>query len=222
VLKQIGQIALFQSSEARDPQSKLDDRKFVADSLKALAQALQALPTKLSEAQASHALEPLLNLIGQTTDPVVVQRLFVQTTDSGALVVFAQALQALTAKLTESQAAQASEAAAASLAWAADNDEAAEWARALVALSGRAADRDGALVKAIAYPTAAGSATEVLLDALRAGHPDAPPRDKGTESALKWLTEKFPHVLTPPVCPPPVQSEPDLKCPLQEAAPAGQ
>ena len=79
---------------------------------------------------------------------------------------------------------QASKVAASSLAWAANDDEAAEWARALVALSHRAADRDGMLVAAIAYPAAAGSATEVLLDAIRAGHPDAPTKEAGTETAL--------------------------------------
>ena len=168
------------------------------DALQALAQALQALAAKLSEAQASQALEPLLKQIGQTTDPDALQAL-------------AQALQALAAKLSEAQAVQASNAAAASLAWAADDDEAAEWARALVALSHPASDRDRMLVAAIAYPTAAGSATEVLLDAIRAGHPDAPAKEAGTEAALEWLAKTFPDVLRPPLCPQPLQ--PDLKCP---------
>ena len=140
----------------------------------------------------------MLKQIGQTTYPV-------------ALLALAQALQALAAKLSEAQAAQASKAAAASLAWAADDEEAAEWARALVTLSRPAANRDGMLVNAIAYPAAAGSATEVLLDAIRAGHSDAPAKEAGTEPALAWLAKTFPDVLRPPLCPPPLQ--PDLKCP---------
>ena len=49
---------------------------------------------KLSEAQASQALDPLLKQIGQTTDPF-------------ALRALAQALQALAGKLSEAQAGQA-------------------------------------------------------------------------------------------------------------------
>jgi hypothetical protein len=53
----------------------------------------------------------------------------------------------------------------------------------------------------------------VLLDAIRAAHPDAPAKDKGTEAALAWLAEKFPDVLRPPVCPQPLQ--PDLNSPAR-------
>ena len=190
VLKQIG---LKQFDQTTNPYA-----------FRALAQAFQALAAKLTEAQASQALDPVLKQIGQATDP-------------GALQALAQALQALSAKLTEAQAAQASRAAAASLAWAADDGEAAEWARALATLSRPAANRDGMLVNAIAYPAAAGSATEVFLDAIRAGHPDAPAKEKGTEAALKWLAQKFPDALRPPLCPKPLQS--GLKCPPQETSP---
>jgi hypothetical protein len=82
----------------------------------------QALPAKLTEVQAGQALDPVLRQIGQTSGP-------------DALRTLAQALQALAAKLTDAQAVLASKAAAASLAWAADDEEAAEWARALVTLS---------------------------------------------------------------------------------------
>ena len=139
----------------------------------------------------------MLKRIGQTAYPFDLQTL-------------AQALQALVPKLSEVQAAQVSKAAASSLAWAANDDEAAEWARALVTLSDQAADR-GMLVTAITYPAAAGSATEVLLNAIRVGHPDAPAKEEGTEAALAWLAKKFPDVLRPPLCPEPLQSS--LKCP---------
>ena len=134
-----------------------------------------------------------------------------QATGPGALKPLAQALQALAAKMTEAQAVQASTAAVSSLAWAANDDEAVEWARALVALTHRASNQDGKLAAAIAYPTAAGPATEVLLDAIRAGHSGAPVKEKGTDAALEWLTKKYPDVLRPPVCPQPLQ--PGLKCP---------
>jgi hypothetical protein len=72
------------------------------------------------------------------------------------------------------------------------------------------------LVNAIAYPAAAG-ATNVLLDAIRAGHPDVP-AEQG--AALKWLAEKFPDALRQPLCPQPLQSGSGLKCPSQVAATA--
>jgi hypothetical protein len=162
-----------------------------------LAQALQALAAKLSEGQASQALDLVLKQIGQTTDPYALRWL-------------AEALQALSAKLNEAQVVQASNAAASSLGWAATNDEAAEWARALVALAHPAFNRDRMLAAAIAYPTAAGSSTEVLLDAVRAEHLDAPAKEKGTEAALEWLAKTYPDVFRPPVCPPPLQA--GLKC----------
>jgi len=194
VLKQIGQTTDRDADMVQGT-----DR----DTLGALAQAFQPMAAKLTEAQASQALDSVLKQIDETTDPL-------------ALWALAQALQALAAKLKEAQAMQASNVAAASLAWAADDEEAAEWARALVTLvtlSRPAANRDGMLVTAIAYPTAAGSATEVLLDAIRVGHPDAPAKEAGTEAALAWLAKTFPEVLRPPLCPPPLQQQPDLKCP---------
>src|SRR4029077_15829947 len=130
------------------------------------------LLARLTDAQVGQAIEPLLKQIGQAANPE-------------ALRTLAQALQALAGKMTEAQAAQASEAAAASLAWAAADGESAEWARALVALAHpHPSNRDRMLGVAIAYPTAAGSATEVLLDAIRAGHPDAPKKEAGTDAAL--------------------------------------
>jgi len=161
-----------------------------AYALRALALVHQALPVKLTEPQGSQALNQVLNQIGQETDPQL-----------------AEALQALSAKLTDAQAMQASTVAAASLAWADTDYDAAEWARALVRLSVQAADRDDVFVKAIAYRAAAGSATDVLLDAIRAGHPDAPAKEAGTEAALAWLAKTFPNVLRPPLCPPPLQPE---------------
>ena len=171
----------------------------VSQAIRTVAQALQALAAKLSEAQASNALEPLLEQIGETTSPA-------------ALELLAIVLQALTPKLSEAQAMHAASVASTSLAWAADEREAAEWARALVTLSRPAADREQMLVNAITYPAAAGLATEVLLDAIRVGDPDAPAKEAGTEPALAWVAKTFPDVLRPPLCPKPLQ--PGLECRL--------
>ncbi len=134
-----------------------------------------------------------------------------QTTQPDALEALAQALQALAPNLSEAQAVQAASVASKSLGWAATDGEAAQWARALVALTHKAPDQDSMLVAAIAYPTAGGTATEILLDGLRVGHPNAPSKEAGTEAALVWLSKTYPEVLRPPVCPPPLQS--GLKCP---------
>jgi hypothetical protein len=173
--------------------------------LQALAEALRALPAKLTEAQASNALDPVLRQIGQTTDPFALRSL-------------ANALRALATKLTEGKAHEALSVVASSMAWAASSDEAVDWAQALVALSTSAADRDETLATAIAYPAAAGRATEVLLGEIRARHPEAPAQEAGTEARLAWLAAKYPWVLRLPACPPPPQPYEisRLKCPPQE------
>ena len=155
----------------------------------------QALPAKLTEVQAGQALDPVLRQIGQTSGP-------------DALRTLAQALQALAAKLTDAQAVLASKAAAASLAWAADDEEAAEWARALVTLSRPAANRDGMLVNAIAYPAAAGSATEVLLDAIRAPRTTVSARLKAGARTIRVFSLQ---VGLPPQAQPATQPEPAKK-----------
>jgi hypothetical protein len=107
-----------------------------------------------------------------------------------------------------------------SLAWAAKEDEAVDWARAVVALLPSAADQADQgetrkLVSAIVYPPAARLATDVLLDALRARHSDAPAKEGGTTPSVAWIAEKYPNEVRLPICPPPPQptSISDLKCP---------
>ncbi len=130
-----------------------------------------------------------------------------------ALRSLAEGFQALVPKVSEAQGEQALKVAESSLAWAASENESVQWARALVALAHPATDRNGKLAAALAYPAAAGPATEVLLDAIRAEHPDAPAKEAGPEAALEWLAKTYPDVLRPPLCPPPLQLQPDLKCP---------
>jgi hypothetical protein len=172
-----------------------------------LAQALQAVAAKLTEAQAQQALAPLLEQIGKTSNPYALQAL-------------AQALRVVAAKLTEAQAQQALTVAMSSLAWAATEDEAADWARAVVALLPTAADQaDQAetqkLVSAITYPPAAGPATEILLDALRARRSDAPAKVTGTAASMAWIVGMYPNEVRRPICPRPPQpvSLSGLECP---------
>ena len=226
-----------QASQALDPVLKQIGQTTDPDALRALAAALQALAPKLTEAQASQALDPVLKQIGQTTDPYALQALaealqalaaklteaqasqaldpvlkqIGQTTDPSALRALAQALRALAPKLSDAQARKLQRPLRRRWRGPPTMTKRPNGREALVALSHPAANRDGMLVNAIAYPAAAGSATEVLLDAIRAGHPDAPAKEKGTEAALEWLAKTFPDVLRPPLCPQPLQ--PDLKCP---------
>ena len=87
-------LGLLNASRALDPVLKQISRAPDPDALEAWAQALKALPVRLTEAQSSQALDPVLKQLGQTTDP-------------RALEALAQALQALAPKLTEAQASQA-------------------------------------------------------------------------------------------------------------------
>ncbi len=218
-----------------------------------LTEALQALLTKLTEAQAQQGLAPLLQRIGKATTSfevgvlaralqalstklteeqaqqalAVLQQQIGKTTDADALRALAQALEALPTKLTEEQAQQAFVAAVSSLAWAATEAEAVDWARAVVALLPSPKDQvdqggTRKLVSAIVYPTAAGPATEVLLDAIRARHSDAPAKEAGTTASLAWIAEKYPSEVRRPICPPPPQpaSLSDLKCPDQDLSPS--
>jgi hypothetical protein len=177
-----------------------------------LAEAIHDLPTQLTEEQAQQGLDPIVNLIGQTTKP-------------DALRSLARALQVLATKatkLTDTQVRRTWPIAKSWLAWAGTEIDAAGWAWTLVALLDHVSEPvgTGELVTAIAYPSAAGPATEVLLDAIRARHPDAPTQETGTDAVLQWLAKKHPLVLRPPVCPSPPQpfEISGLKCPSQETA----
>jgi AAA ATPase domain len=178
------------------------------DVARPLILALRELASKLAEVQAQEVFAPLLQRIGMTAD-------------ADALRVLAEVLRVLAAKLTNAQAQQALAVAMSSLAWAATDDEAVEWARAFVALLPSAEDQDGArsLVAAIVYPASAGPTTEILLSALRARHSDAPLGDVGTEASFAWIAEKYPNLLRP-ICPSPPQrpSLSGLRCPIGEAA----
>jgi hypothetical protein len=210
-----------QGSQALDAVLKQLSEATAPDSLGELARALGALPAKPTEAQVSQALDPVLKQISETAEPTLnpVLKQIGQTTGVFSISPLAQALQALAPKLTETQTQHALPAVVSSFAWAATDDETTEWARALVALSVRLSDQEATntLVAAVAYPVAAGSATEILLDAVHARHSYAPAKEAGTEAGLKWLATKFPEARGPPVCPSPPQPTTisGLKCPSQ-------
>jgi hypothetical protein len=210
-----------QGSQALDAVLKQLSEATAPDSLGELARALGALPAKPTEAQVSQALDPVLKQISDTAEPTLnpVLKQIGQTTGVFSISPLAQALQALAPKLTETQAQHALPAVVSSFAWAATDDETTEWARALVALSVRLSDQEATntLVAAVAYPVAAGSATEILLDAVHARHSYAPAKEAGTEAGLKWLATKYPEARGPPVCPSPPQPTTisGLKCPSQ-------
>jgi energy-coupling factor transporter ATP-binding protein EcfA2 len=206
---------LLQGLEAAAPKLTAQARQAIlpinltadSDALQALDEGLNVLMAKLTDAQAQQAIEPLLQQIGKTTNPY-------------ALRVLAKGLPALGPKLTEAQAQQALIVVMSSLGWAATEEEAVDWAHALVALLPRATGQTGTrdLVAAIVYPFAAGPATEVLLDAIRARHSDAPAKEAGTATSLAWIAEKYPDQVHRPICPTPPQpnSLSGLNCPFAE------
>jgi hypothetical protein len=206
--------------------------------LSALAQEYQALAPKLNQAQDEQALAALLRLIDKTSPTWIAQPIGVmaprlaqaqvekmlivmlgkvgETTDSGALQALAQTIRVLAPKVSITLAKQAFIVAKSSLAWSATDKEAAEWARTLVASLPHARDGEGGreLLEALVYPTAVGPATEVLLEAIRAIHSDAP-TEAGTAAIFAWLAEKYPVEARRPICPPPLQPTllSGLKCP---------
>jgi hypothetical protein len=130
--------------------------------LQALAQALTALAPKLTEMQSDQAVDPILKQIEWASSDVLLtfagalQALAPKLTDARAgqavdsiitaipgesssvtLQALAQALTSLAPKLAEAKAQEVSDGVGASLAWAASEDEAADWGRALVALLDR-------------------------------------------------------------------------------------
>jgi hypothetical protein len=193
-----------QAAQALDPILKQMGRTTDAATVRALAGATKTLASGLTDAQAAQALDPILKQIGQTTD-------------ASALEALAKATEALAPRLKLEQARKASVQAMAGLAWAAGEREAAVWAGTLASLLDSAPDPDRTrvLATAVAYPAAAGAATEVLLDALWAASNQVPAKDKGTQAALVSLAKLYPDLLHPPACPEPPQPYElsGLRCP---------
>ena len=183
------------------------------DDLRALAQAVQALPVQLDAAQAQAALGPVLAAIKDRADEARFSTL-------AELHTLAQAVQALARKVDGAQA-QAALALRPGLAWAPTSEEAAGWAGVLVALLPREKPEIclAEIVEALKYPTSAGAATDVLLDALHGIDPNAPGKEAGLAANLAWLTTAYPAIDldAPPLCPPPLLAQQDVTCPVRGA-----
>jgi hypothetical protein len=128
----------------------------------------------------------------------------------------AQAIAALAPKLSDPILSKAARTSAAWLGWASNEGKSTEWAKALAALSTRTTEVDAIrqLAGAIAYPMAAGPATEILLDSIRARDPSMPANEVGSRRILEWLAKKYPELVRP-VCPDPPQiyKYSALRCP---------
>jgi hypothetical protein len=173
---------------------------------KPFGDALQTLGPLLSDTQANQAFEAVQQTISDENEPEKLR--------SQAI-----ALETLAQKLADTHVKEAVALAISSLAWSAADDEAAAWARAVVALSKRSGGINEALAAAIAYPTSAGDAADVLLEEMRARHPDAPRKEAGSDAGLKWLAGIYPSLLRPPACPQPPRpfETSNLRCPAQKA-----
>jgi hypothetical protein len=167
-----------------------------------LAPAVQALAGKLTAEQAPPAIMSVLKAIANTTD-------------RAQLMGLSLALEAIATRLTAEQAQTALPLARSALAWSSAAVDATASARAITALAENQADerRILALVEALKYPSAAGEATDVLLDALHAAAPEAPGKEAGLEANLLWIANHYPMIDldAPPSCPSPLQE--GLACP---------
>jgi hypothetical protein len=156
-------------------------------------------PTLTKEA-AQLAAKTLSEEIGPTNDPRPLQ-------------AFGEAFEALAPKLPADRAIDASKIANTSLAWASTPNEAKSWASALVALWRQTSASDAMYAEAVAYPTAAGLATDVLVRDWRSRHPATLPAGVPSESTTLAATTKYEPIF-PPACPQPLQPNAGLKCPF--------
>jgi hypothetical protein len=145
--------------------------------LPALEQALEALLSRLNEAQLRESLRSIYNEIGTTTDP-------------NLLKVQAQMFAAIAKRLTPDEADRMSKLAQWHLAEAKAPAEASAWAAAIVALAKVHPDAMlSTLVDALKYPTAAGAATDILLDAIHGVAPDVEYQKGSLADALPGLEQ---------------------------------
>jgi hypothetical protein len=155
---------------------------------------LEAVSHRLSPSQAQALLPVIEEWIGAADDSAGLR-------DLGA------AVNDLAPKLTADQAKSVLPRARSAVAWAGRDDEAETWAGALAALLAHlpGPERVPELAQALKYPMAGGSATGVLLDALRTADPAAPGGDAGLDANLDWLRQAYPalNLDAAPACPEP-------------------
>jgi hypothetical protein len=166
---------------------------------------VQALPGKLTDAQAQQALDPVLQAI-------------LGMTNVGARLGLAQTVRTLVGRLTDEQARQllGRDWLQRAFGWSQTSNESAAWAEAITALLPRARESDYVrlILELLKYPIAAGPATNVLLEALRVTNPTAPGAAAGLAASMRWIAESYPGIdfTSGPACPPP-PPRPYLACP---------
>ena len=162
--------------------------------LRTLGSALQALAPRLDPAQVAPAGEAVLRAIGETTNTY-------------ALRTLGGALQALAPRLDPAQVAEALATIRGLLAWAPDDATAERFAAGYALLLRPSPPEVFAreIAGALRFPTSAGPATGVLLQAASEALPGAPEAGAGRKAMLEWLGRTYSTVdlKAPPACPPP-------------------
>jgi hypothetical protein len=128
----------------------------------------------------------------------------------------ARAAQSLAGELTVEQTQPSIATLRTVLAWTPAAKDAAAWAAAFAALLPKDGQHTIAeIVEVLKYPSVAGPATGVLLEALRVVDPAAPGADAGLPANLEWLRESHPSINHDalPTCPTPPPEMQDIACP---------
>jgi ribosomal protein S7 len=186
----------------------------------ALASAIQTLGAKLQPEQARDLLGPVLDAIGMTADPDQLRTLvqavqtldpklnpeaaqttlrlvlnaIQQTTDSDQLQALGQAVQALGTAVEQREPAILL--ARRVLATTDAPKVAAAFAGALAALLSAKPPRRyvAEITELLKWPTAAGPATDVLLEALHERVSDAPGKEAGLDATVAWVAATYPDI----------------------------
>ena len=119
-------------------------------------------------------------MIKRTTNPLILRPL-------------AEALQTLTAKLSDSQAPGLLPAVRGLLANASGDKAAEAWAGVVAELLAHEPNDDllSVIVEVLKYPTAAGKPTDVLMAVLQKRFPDVPELKGGLDTAVSWLEKQL-------------------------------
>jgi hypothetical protein len=223
------QIALGPFLTALQTTTDADELKALADAVQALnpmpeqgqtalgpvLAALQTTPDPSRFAALAHTVQALGPTLEQARAALVSILAGLQTTPEDrsrgwlppALSSLAHAVQALAARAGSEERGALLDLIRATLACMGSADTSRVLAVAVASLMGQTPDRDfaTAIVDVLKYPTAAGEATDVLLDALHTRFSDAPGKEAGYEANLAWIQQTFPaiDVTSPPLRPPP-------------------
>jgi hypothetical protein len=139
------------------------------------------------------------------------------TNDARTFARLTEAAQSLTGDLTVEQTRSTLAVVRPVLAWEHTRDKAAAWATAFAMLLSKNHSENyvADIVEVLKYPTLAGPATDVMLDALRDIDARAPGREAGLAASLEWLRTTYPSIDLDarPHCPSPLEQR-DVACPV--------